>query len=135
MARRARIGIEDEPADPAISFDGETCEYRGPAVIESGLTKFAFTNSSGEQGVFVIAFVNPAEGPDEAGARIADWWANHLPVEDSGVVYETNMPSAAEGDKTLTLVLGEGSMTVVCLSNLTNPIPDAYEAAALFDVG
>lgn len=35
-------------ANPLVVFDGATCTYEGPTVIEEGLTRFSLTNSAGE---------------------------------------------------------------------------------------
>lgn len=122
--------------EPVVSFDGAECVYSGPDSLEAGLNKVTFTNTSGEAGFIAGAQTAPGESGEDVAASVVEAWVNPTSDAGSAVVFETNMPSAGtDTEKSTTFALIEGTITVVCLSNLSNTTPDHHVAARTIEVG
>ena len=56
LVRGGPVPIAATDANPVVVFDGNTCSYNGPTLIEAGLVEFSFENSA-EEAFFPIAWL------------------------------------------------------------------------------
>ena len=63
-------------ADPVVVFDGTTCVYEGPTLIEEGLVEFAMTSSADEGfNLVTIRMDEPALSQQLEGGPVGTDWA------------------------------------------------------------
>lgn len=117
--------------EPTITFDGTSCLYEGPNAVPAGLTTIEFVNTSGED-IWAIVALDGGDGDEGLAAGVVDFWAEGAEGATVDVVVETTVD--AEG-KSSTYNLPTGTMSVVCLTELTSDPPTPLVADEGFTVG